>query len=139
MKQIKLRLNAIEKALSLEIINVSPTPIRIWSMKCSWGYDSIYFQVSERNRNKCLIRRKPTIWTVNLPDAVTIQPGQAHVEKFDLTDETWDLSGLINLQPDIDFYAVIEIVPDTYTIKFNVIEGRSESNKLQLKSYLINK
>ncbi|MCX6223381.1 MAG: hypothetical protein NTV01_01275 [Bacteroidia bacterium] len=139
MKQIELSLVAIDKVFILKIVNPSTAPVRIWSTRFSSGYASFCFQVTAENGNQCFIRRKPAIWTVNMPDVVSIQAGQAHIEKFELADGTWDLSQcLFNQQSEIDLCAVLEIFPDENTVLFDVIQGRYESNRLHITSNFIN-
>lgn len=135
MQQIDLNLTYVKRVFSLEITNTSQSPVRIWNTSFSYGYYSIYFQVSPSNGKSCSIRRKLARWTVNIPDFHLIQPGDAYIHKLELTDGTWDLNKC-NLDPqtEIDIAAVLEIIPDEYTDTYGVVTGRYESNKLHFKS-----
>ena len=134
MQPIELSLSYIERVFSLEIANVSQTPVRIWSARFSLGYDAISLRVSARNGNPCLIRRKPTIWTVNIPDFILIQSGHSHIQKLDLNDGTWDFNECsIDLDTEIYISAILEITRDEYTARHDVITGFYESNHLQFK------
>lgn len=135
MQPIDLNLRYVESVFSLEIANASQTLVRIWSTRFSLGYDSIYFLVHALNGNSCLIRRKPTIWTVNVPDFVSMQPLQIHVEKFELNDGTWELSDCsIDLHAAIDIGAVVDIASNGDTDTYGIMTGHFESNKLQFRS-----
>jgi hypothetical protein len=140
MQPIELRLTHVEQVFRLEIANTSQTPVRVWSTNFSLGYYSIYLLVSPPNETPCLIKRKPKRWTVNVPDSVVIQPGDAHFEKLDLHDGTWDNSGCsIDPRSEVDVGAVVEISPDKDTARYGVITGRYESNRQRIKwSEIIN-
>lgn len=133
---IKLNLSYIEseRAFRLEIANVSPTSVRIWSTTFSLGYDSIYFRVSARNGNTCFIRRKPARWTVNIPDFTLILPNDVCVQEFKLNDGTWDVRKCsVDPQTEVDIGALLEIVPDENTSTYGIATGRFESNSLHFR------
>ncbi len=135
MNPLDLRLIYLNRVFRLEIVSVSQEPIRIWKTTFSYGYDSIYFHVYDRNGISCFIRRKPLRWTVNVPDFIIVLPGDSHFQDLDLNDGSWDLSECnIDPQTEIDISAVLEIVPDENTAKYEVITGRFESNRLHFES-----
>jgi hypothetical protein len=135
MQQIKLNLSHAGRVFSLEITNTSHSPVRIWSAGFSYGYYSIYVQVSPLNGKPCFIRRVPARWTVNIPDFILIEPDSSHVQELDLDDGTWDMSNCeVDLQTEIDISAILEITNDENTTKYDIITGFYESNHIRFKS-----
>ena len=130
-----LNLTYIEKVFNLAIANRSQSVVSIWSPSYSFGYYSVYFQVSPQNGKRCSIKRMPKRWTVNIPDLILIQPGEAYLQHFDLNDGTWDLSKCgSDRQTAIDIGAILEIEPDENTVTYGVITGHHESNRLHFRS-----
>jgi hypothetical protein len=122
----------------LKLLNTSKTPVRIWSIRYSFGYYSIYFKISQIKTGGGIfdIKRKIITWTVNVPDFISIQPGSFQIFELDLNDGTWNLKELYKAdsQIKIDINGILEIAPGENTSKYNIMTGSYESNKLRFNS-----
>lgn len=140
MKHIELHLdyNKSKMVFNLKLVNISKTPIKIWSTRYSFGYYSIYFKISEIKIGGRIfyIKRKLIRWTVNIPDFISIQPGSFKILELDLNDGTWNLKELYKAdsQINIDINGILKIAPDENTSKYNIMTGSYESNKLRFNS-----
>jgi hypothetical protein len=133
LEPLSLRLGRVGAALRLEIANVSRAPVRIWTTTFPLGYFSICLVVSPPSGAPCTVRRKPARWTVNVPEYVTIEPGDSHGETLDPNDGTWDRRQCrVDPPTDVGVVAVLEITPDADTARYRVVTGRFESNALRI-------
>ena len=135
MQPLTITLSHAASAFRLEIANASQSPVRIWSAEFSLGYDSVYFRVSAHDGRECFIRRKPAIWSANVPEFVSIQPGRNHALRIDVNDGTWVLKHCrIEPRTKIEIAAVLEIPDDEISKELAVTTGRYESNNLEFGS-----
>ena len=52
---------------------------RIWETSNSWGYFNLFFELTDSAGRKWVIKKRDTIFTVNLPSFITIVPGQIYI------------------------------------------------------------
>ena len=133
MQLLALDLCQIDENLRLEIKNVSTLPVHIWSTRFSLGYFSLHLVVLQPGGTPCAIRRRPARWTVNIPEYVSIEAAGVHAETLNPHDGTWDVAACrLDPRNEVEVSAVLDIVRDDDTIRYDVITGRFESNKLRV-------
>jgi len=77
------------------LTNVSGKPIRLWQEWCSWGYDCLQLEVTEKDGTKHLLKKKRTNFYRNFPDYVELGQGDSVVWRVELRASVWeDLSWL---------------------------------------------
>lgn len=138
MKHVDLHLDYSDHEFTLKIQNQSNESINIWSTNCSFGYYTIYFEVSfpKKKGAVCFLKRKLIRWTVNPVDIYTI-PSNGYKElKFNLSDDTWNLSECLDIvsQKEIELKCVLEITPGELTLAHNILTGICQSNALHFDS-----
>jgi hypothetical protein len=135
MRALDLKLSFLDRIFTLQVVNVSPTPVRIWTDSCSFGYESLRFRACTGDGTPWWVRRKPARWTVNIPDYIEILPAAAHIRELDLGDGSWDLSESQEfLRTELNVSAILEIGPDANTALYGVVTGSFESNSLHFAS-----
>lgn len=98
------------------------------------GYDSVHFLLSSHGRTG-EIRRKPTVWTVNILATEEIKAHQHYPLRLDLRDGTWELGGLNALHTgEVEVAAIMEIGVGDLAARYGVLTGRFESNRLRFES-----
>src|SRR5262245_6741662 len=60
------------------LTNTSAKPLQIWADSNSWGYDALSFRLTHDGR-AFEAKRPPANFTRNVPQAITLAAGQAHV------------------------------------------------------------
>jgi hypothetical protein len=59
--------------------NVSDKPVRLWTDRFSWGYDSLSFELIGDDGSVTRIAKKPRGWGKNYPDWLELAPGESWV------------------------------------------------------------
>jgi hypothetical protein len=135
MPLLELTLSYVERLLDLAIVNRSESSVSLWGQSYSFGYYSVFFQVSPQNGRPSNIRRQVKRWTVNIPEVVPVQRGYSYSQRFNLNDGTWDLSECSgSSNTEVEITAVLEIASDDNTVSHGIVTGRYESNRLIFKS-----
>jgi hypothetical protein len=62
--------------LEITVTNISDSPISIWRLNNSWGYDSFSLELMNNTGEQFRINRAPMSWTKNSPSLQKIQPGK---------------------------------------------------------------
>jgi hypothetical protein len=137
--RMSLKINiAFQKPLfKMEIVNPDNKPVRLWSFDYSEGYYSIYFSISANETGEQYqVRRKPVRWTINVPDVYEIGPGRSKQVNLDITDGSWDLSGIISAQPrgKIAASCILSNEDNEESLQYRILTGKYESDKLYFES-----
>lgn len=72
------------------VANRSDRPFRVWPDHCSWGESNLAFEVSD-GRAVVPIRRRPQMWSKNLPRAVELGPDDQYVLEVSFDPDAWEL------------------------------------------------
>lgn len=73
--------------LHVIITNGSTDAVNICNDHCSWGYQSLSFELSDEKGGKWTVSKKPTIWYSNVPQFWTLQPHGQLALDADLGDQ----------------------------------------------------
>jgi hypothetical protein len=60
---------------------------RIWETSNSWGYFNLSFELTDSTGKKWVVKKRDTIFTVNLSTFLTISPGQIYIFNIDFVKE----------------------------------------------------
>ena len=61
------------------ITNLSDKPVRLWRDWCSWGEQTLSFEVTDENGNAIVVKRSARSYRKNYPDLDLIPPGDHKV------------------------------------------------------------
>ena len=111
------------------ITNTSDKPVRLWRDWCSWGEQTLSFQITDENGKAFLVKRLPREYTKSYPDWSTVPPGDHMVLEMSFNPKAWNPSPLPaeGKSREVKMKAVFEIPEDEDTKKHNVWTGKAES------------
>jgi len=69
--------------------NAAAKPVTLLSDHCSWGYESLSFEITNPAGKHYSVRRTPRGWDKNYPMPVVIQPGDVLVRSVNFADGSW--------------------------------------------------
>ena len=101
---------------------------KIWKDTNSWGYSVLYFELTDENGTKQIIRKRPRTWRKNAPNYWLINYGEYLIYDVFLTSRDWNfILPQGNKARRVKMQAVIEIPEDAQTRKFSVWSGLIKS------------
>lgn len=117
------------------VTNVSDKPVRLWTDRYSWGYDSLSFELLQGDGKVTPIIKKPRGWDKNFPDWLELQPGESYVLNVEFYSARgqaiWEnvpsAAEQANKPMLVKLRAVYEIRPDEQSQKLGVWTGKVES------------
>jgi hypothetical protein len=80
---------AVGSKFLISFFNASGKPIKLLAEQCSWGYESVTFEVVNPAGASYSITRKPKVWKKNYPIPVLVEPGAVFLRAIDFGDGTW--------------------------------------------------
>lgn len=75
--------------LVVSFFNGSNKPIVLLTERCSWGYESVSFELTNPAGTTYSIVRKQKPWFKNAPSPVTVEPGGVLLRPVNFGDGTW--------------------------------------------------
>lgn len=126
------RIEHREKSAHFHVIisNTSDKQLQIWRESCSWGYSGLTFEFTDERGKKWTAKKKPRVWTRNVPDWWTLQPQQSLVLDVHFGDpDTWE--GFPHPEhgsQTVMMQAVFEFRPTDESRQHRVWTGRAASN-----------
>ncbi len=90
MATVELRVTA-PPAGHVVVCNGLSEPVRIFNMGNSWGDEAWSFELLTDGDKPRAVRRRPQIYTRNVPSTTELAPGLTEKWPFDLGDGTWEL------------------------------------------------
>lgn len=113
------------------ITNTSKKPQRILSESCSWGYEALYFELTDANGKTWTVKKKPKDWYRNVLEYNTLPENENMVLDIYYKDtniwEGFPLPKEFAAPEIITMRAIFEIKPGTVPKKYSVWTGRSVS------------
>jgi hypothetical protein len=119
------------------LVSRGPAPARVWRMGNSWGDETVSFEISSGG-DMAVVKRKPQVYTRNVPSSFEIPPGGRHAFPFDLSDGAWRTEAALGLLEagDVRLVAVYELVPDHEAVEQGCWTGRIRSEPVPLHDRL---
>ena len=115
------------------LTNVSDHPQPVWETRCSWGYQTISFEIILPDGKRLSVTQKPKIFTVN-PLAVFVVPaGEQQVYPIQLNVD-WENCPLAvtRVGVPVTLKAIYSVVPTPESTAHGVWTGRTESASYQI-------
>jgi len=118
------------------LTNGSKAAVRLWTDRCSWGYENLSFEIKGEDGRTIPVHKKPKQWLRNAPDWLTLAPGESHIIDVDFFSEesarVWEnrptLERRANPSPaTIAMRAVYEITPDEQSRRHDIWIGKLET------------
>ena len=115
------------------LTNPTDTPVNLWQEGCSWGYDSLTFEITDKNGKPRVVRKKPIFWCVNRPRFEVLGPQESIVIDVYFSDvEIWTgFPRPKNGTEEATMRAIFTNDPDEDTKKHNVWTGRLATKPLK--------
>ena len=104
------------------LTNASGKLIRLWTERCSWGYDNLSFEVTDEAGRTVAVTKRKRAWTKNAPDWGVIPPGGHQVGEINFEPTNWQNSPM----PEADrsravrMRAIYDIRPEGLTKKHGI-------------------
>ena len=128
-----------EKSAHFHVIvsNTSGKPQRIWKERCSWGYYSLTFELTDDAGKKSVAKKKPASFSKNSPDWWSLEPGESLVLDVYFSDpEIWEgFPRPVNSSRIVTLRAIFEIEPDKFSTEHSIWTGRISSDPKVLTFY----
>ena len=114
--------------------NTSLQPVRIWADSNSWGYRSLWFEITDAAGKHWRALKKKTIVTQDAPAYVTIAPGQTLTKRVFFGDTTlWEGFPAEKDRPfSVHARAVFHVAPSPEAARSAVWTGRIESGEIAI-------
>lgn len=88
---LTLALELASASFDFTISNRGARPVRVWDIDNSWGAESFSIEITSAVRPNWMatLRRRPQVWSANLPQYVEIPPGGTHRVTLRAADMEW--------------------------------------------------
>lgn len=108
--------------------NRSKKPQKIWKNSNSWGYSVLYFEVTDENGMKQIIRKQPRDWRKNTPGYWLLSHGEYLVYNISLSSRDWGFTLPLRGEPRrLKIQAIIDIPEESQARKLGVWTGLIKS------------
>ena len=130
---MELSLKVNKDNLEVTISNNAQKAVRVWELHNSWGWFTIYFNVTSQQSNSTyIISRKEREWTKDGPTFFEIPSGQSFTAIINLNDGWWQSNKEIKtIKNDVIYIgSVLEVSLTPEAGQYGVFTGKAESSKI---------
>jgi hypothetical protein len=116
------------------LVNPGSSALRVWRLGNSWGDETLSFEIASGGHRDA-IRRKPQVYTRNIPASVVLERGEKQEIAFAIEDGQWEPAAAVARLAAADalITAIYRVAPSPEASAQGVWIGELRSEPVHLR------